>query len=98
MKKLLIFATLIGAIVFAVFVAHVFFGIIPRKDMGHSLAALGTYRSAIAIYHDDQGTYPTSLDQLIPKYIGGFPFAPNIAYPTGWFSYETHPMGAHFQY
>jgi len=94
-KKPLIFLVL--SIVTGLFIAHELFLVIPKKEMGHNLAALGTYRSMIEIYHSEKGEFPSTIEQLIPKY-GNFPFAPGVPYATGWFSYETHPMGSHIQY
>ena len=65
---------------------------LPRKHMGHNLAALGNYRDMLLRYRNENGEFPNSIALLFPKY-GNQPFAPDLAYPTGWFSYATHPMG-----
>ncbi|PIR16085.1 MAG: hypothetical protein COV48_10835, partial [Elusimicrobia bacterium CG11_big_fil_rev_8_21_14_0_20_64_6] len=42
---------------------------------GRSKGNLGAVRSALSIYYgDNEGVYPASFNQLIPKYVRGVPF------------------------
>jgi hypothetical protein len=93
--KKLIWPIVLTAI--AATIAHEVFEIIPKKEMGHTRSALGAYRDIVALYRQDKGEYPITFDPLIPKY-GRVPFAPDVTYATGWFSYGTHPMGQQIRY
>ena len=93
---LIILVAIVG-IIATIFIAHGISLIGPGRLYGHTVSSLENYRISLKLYHDDSGTYPTNLEQLNPKY-RVYAWAPNIAYPTGWFSYDTHPMGTQIKY
>ena len=59
----------------------------PEVKRDHSVAlkeTLATMRGAIAAFRKDNGRYPRSLHELVPKYLPAIPVDPATGTPATW--------------
>ncbi len=73
----------LACIVFAVGVFSIIHWTSARRSAAFARAALNgaPVIAALSQYRADTGSYPESLDQLLPKYIGDIPYTGLVGYP-----------------